>query len=75
MMKKRKPDDWPFAHLWSFAAKTASLFVASGWSEDIVDGLFAASISKVSELQRLIDTSASVLLLPDAHKAMVDLVE
>lgn len=75
MMKKRKPDDWPFAHLWSFAAQTASLFVASGWPADLVEGMFATSLTQASELQRLIDASASVLILPDAHKTMVELAE
>lgn len=75
VMKKRKPDDWPFAHLWSFAAKTAGLFVASGWPEELTESLFAASIADVAELQRLIDSSESVLILPDAHKSMVELAE
>ena len=72
-MKKRKPDDWPAAQLWSFAARTARLFVASGWPEDVTDELFAVPLASAAELQRLIDAAESVLILPDAQKVMVEL--
>ena len=72
-MKKRKPDDWPAAHLWAYAARTARLFVASGWPEEVADELFAVPLASPAELQRLIDAAESVLILPDANKAMVEL--
>jgi hypothetical protein len=73
VLAKRKPDDWPAAALWAFAAQRADLFVASGWSDDVTEGLFATPIASASEVQRLIDAAERVLVIPDAHKTMVEL--
>ena len=73
VLAKRKPDDWPAAALWAFAAGQASLFVASGWPDDVTEELFATPIASASEVQRLIDAAERVLVIPDAHKTMVEL--
>ena len=55
----------------SDAAKRASIFLASGYPDDVAEGLFATPIRTPSEVQRLIDTGGTVLLIPDAHKTTV----
>ncbi len=75
LLAKQKPDDWAAAALWVYAARSASLFLASGYPDDVAEGLFATPIRTRTEAQRLIDTGGSVLLIPDAHKAMVTVGE
>jgi len=71
-LHKKKPDDWAAAYLWCYAAnKAGSLYFASGYAEDVAEELFATPIAKASELQRLIDAGERVLVIPDAHRAMV----
>jgi nickel-dependent lactate racemase len=71
LLAKLKPDDWAACFLWAFAAKTHSLFLASGYSDNVAEELFATPIHTASEVQRLIDAGSKVLLIPDAHKTMV----
>ena len=71
LLEKEKPDDWAAAWLWAFAAKRHSLFLASGYPDDVVDELAATPIYTPGEVQRLIDSGGKVLLIPDAHKTMV----
>ena len=59
--------------LWVFAAKRGSLFLASGYPDDVAEELFATPIRTASEVQRLIDGGEKVLVIPDAHKTMVTL--
>jgi hypothetical protein len=71
LLAREKPDDWAAAWLWAFAAKNHSLFLASGYPDDVVDELFATPIYTAGEAQRLVDGGEKVLLIPDAHKTMV----
>ncbi|MFM8273680.1 MAG: lactate racemase domain-containing protein [Gemmata sp.] len=72
LLAKEKPEDWAAASLWVYAARAASLFLASGYPDEVAESLFATPILTPSEAQRLIDTTTGrVLLIPDAHKAMV----
>lgn len=71
LLEKEKPDDWVAAALWVYAAKRASIFLASGYPDDVAEELFATPIRTASEAQRLIDTGGRVLLIPDAHKMTV----
>ncbi len=71
LLARQKPDDWAAAALWVAAAKRASIFLASGYPDDVAEGLFATPIRTPSEVQRLIDTGGTVLLIPDAHKTTV----
>ncbi|OWK34740.1 lactate racemase domain-containing protein [Fimbriiglobus ruber] len=73
LLQKRKPDDWPAAALWAFAARQASLFVASRWAEDVTEELFATPVASAAEVQRLIDAAERVLIIPDANKTMVEI--
>jgi nickel-dependent lactate racemase len=71
LLANEKPQDWAAAALWALAARRASLFLASGYPDNVAEELFATPIARESEVQRLIDTGGSVLLIPDAHKMMV----
>lgn len=72
LFAKRKPDDWPAAALWAFAAEQAHLFVAAGWPNEVTEELFATPIASPAEVQRLIDAAERVLILPDAHKTLIE---
>jgi nickel-dependent lactate racemase len=72
LLAKEKPDDWMACALWVFAAKNHSLFLASGYPDDVVEQLFATPIHTPSEAQRLIDSGGRIAVIPDAHKAMVE---
>lgn len=69
---KRTPPDAAAAGLWAFAAGRASLFVAAGWGEDVTEDLFATALTTPAELQRLIDAAATVIVIPDANKSVVE---
>ena len=71
LIAKTKPEDAPAGRAWCFAAKTASLFFASQYPDEFVEELFATAVHGPAELQRLIDSGGDVLIIPDAHKAMV----
>ncbi len=71
LLAREKPDDWAAAALWVYAARSASVFFASGYPDNVSEELFTTPIRTLSETQRLIDTGGTVLLIPDAHKAMV----
>jgi nickel-dependent lactate racemase len=71
LLAHEKPEDLAAATLWALAAKRASLFLASGYPEEVAEELFATPIARESEVQRLIDTGGTVLLIPDAHKTTV----
>jgi nickel-dependent lactate racemase len=70
-LEKAKPDDWAASYLWAFAAKTASLFLASGYPDEVAEELFTTPVHSAGEVQRLIDAAESVLVVPDAHRSMV----
>ena len=74
-LAKDKPADWPACKLWCFAASRASLFLASEYPDELVEELFAAPLATPSEVQRLIDAAASVVVIADAHKAKLEIVE
>ncbi len=70
-LEREKPADWAACKQWVFAARTASMFVASGYPDDVVEELFATPLHTPAELQRLMDSAGSVLIIPDAHKSKV----
>ncbi len=71
LLAKEKPADWAACFLWAFAAKYHSLFLASGYPDNVAEELFATPIRTPNEVQRLIDGGERVLLIPDAHRMMV----
>ena len=72
-LTKATPDDRPAALLWCFAAKSAGVFLASGYPDEVAEELHATPIRTPSEVQRLIDAAGRVLVIPDAHQSMVTL--
>lgn len=75
LLAKEKPADWAASALWAFAAKKHSLFLASGFADDIAEELFTTPIHSASEAQRLIDSGNRVVVIPDANKMMVSIQE
>lgn len=70
-----KPAEPAAANLWVHAANNAHLFVKSGWPDELAEELFATPLHTVTELQRLIDAAKRVLILPDAHKTRVKVID
>ena len=68
---KDKPD-WASCKLWCRVASYASLFLASGYPDELAEELFTTPFRSPSELQRLVDAGGTVLVIPDAHKMMVE---
>lgn len=71
-LAREKPTDWAACRLWCKAAARASVFLASGYPDELVEELFATPLASPSEAQRLIDGAASIIVIPDAHKVKVD---
>lgn len=71
-LAEAKPDDWAACFLWAFAAKHASLFLASGYPDEVAEELFTTPLRTPAELQRLIDAAGSVLVIPDAQRSMIE---
>ena len=72
LLAREKPADWAACKLWCAAARHASLFLASRYRDELVEELFATPLKSASEVERLIDSAGSVLVIPDAHKAKVE---
>ena len=75
LLAKEKPDDRVACVLWVFAAKSHSVFLASGYPDGVAEELFTTPIHSPTEVQRLIDSGGRVLVIPDAHKTMVEVKE
>lgn len=75
LLAREKPADWAASLLWAYAAKNHSLYLASGLPDEIAEELFTTPIHSASEVQRLIDGSERVLVIPDANRMMVTLDE
>jgi nickel-dependent lactate racemase len=68
------PELLPAWH-WAGAAAQARVYLHSPMEEDAVERLFATPLDDPGQVQRLVDRAGSVLLLPDAHKALPVLEE
>jgi nickel-dependent lactate racemase len=71
LLNKLNPPDRAACVLWAWAARRASLFVASGLPDDTVEELFATALHTPAEVGRLAGAAAAVVVIPDAHKSMV----
>jgi len=60
---------------WALAANSHRLFVASAWTDDAVEELFAVPIHTPDEVQKLIDSAACVAILPEAHLVRIQIAE
>lgn len=72
-LAREKPDDWAAAHEWATAAGRARLFLGGGPADELADDLFAVPVADNSEVQRLADAAERLLIIPDAHRTLLDL--
>jgi hypothetical protein len=56
---------------WTLAANNHPIFIRSKWPDNTVEDLFASPIQTVEEVQKLIDQSNRVVLIPNAHLVSV----
>jgi hypothetical protein len=56
---------------WSLAANNHPIFIKSNWPDNTVEDLFASPIQSVEEVQKLIDRSNRVAVIPNAHLVCV----
>jgi hypothetical protein len=56
---------------WAGAADRARLYLLSGFEDQTVEDLFATPLQNGAQVQRLLDSGGSILILDDAHKARV----
>jgi nickel-dependent lactate racemase len=70
-LEKLNPPDRAACVLWAWAARRASLFLASGLPDGVVEELFATPLHTPAEAARLAAAADAVAVIPDAHKAMV----
>ncbi len=70
-LRHHRPEGWLDAMLWAMAALRARLYVAGVGEADFLEDLGATPLHRASELQRLIDLSASCLVLSDAHRMRI----
>jgi nickel-dependent lactate racemase len=70
-LERLNPPDRAACVLWAWAARRASLFLASGLPDEVVEELFATPLHTPAEAARLAAGANAVAVIPDAHKAMV----
>ena len=70
LLMKERPADLAAAYMWATAAQHARLYLLSGLPLEVVEGLFATPLAHASEVQRLLTSDSTCLLLPDAHKML-----
>jgi nickel-dependent lactate racemase len=67
---KEKPADLAEGFLWSSAAHKVKLYLLSRLPGDVVEEMFATPLEGPGQVSQLIDSDATCLILPDAHKAL-----
>jgi nickel-dependent lactate racemase len=72
-LAREQPDDWAAAYEWATAAGQSRLFVGGGAIDELADHLFAHPLTDNSEVQRLADAAQRLLIIPDAHRTLLDL--
>lgn len=70
-LNQLKPADPSAVFQWASVAERARIYLVSGMKPEIVEEMFATPICSVEEVQRLIDSADSCLILPEAHKSLV----
>jgi hypothetical protein len=62
-------------HQWADAAAHAHIYLLSPLPAETVEELFATPLESADQVARLIRGDGPVLLIPDAHKALVEVAE
>jgi len=70
-LNRLNPSDRAACVLWAWAARRASLFLASGLPDEAAEELFATPLRSPAEAARLAAGADAVAVILDAHKAMV----
>ncbi len=70
LLRRQAPADMAAAFQWASAAQRASIYLLSQMRAEAAEELFATPLDKASQVQRLLGSPGSCLLLPDAHKTM-----
>ena len=68
---RKSPTTGPRACSGHSPRRTTASILASGYPDEVAEELFTTPIRTASEVQRLIDGSEKVLLIPDANRMMV----
>jgi nickel-dependent lactate racemase len=70
LLRKQRPPDLAAALHWAGAARRAHLYLLSGLPQETAEELFATPLEHAGQVQRLLESEGTYLVLPDAHKVM-----
>jgi nickel-dependent lactate racemase len=69
-LRRKPPPDMAAGYLWASAAARASLFLLSRLPGEVSEELYATPLQNEDQVQRLLNSSGSQLILADAHKTL-----
>jgi nickel-dependent lactate racemase len=72
-LRPAPPPGFPAAVQWLEAVGRARVFLLSGLSDETAEALFTTPLNHARQVQRLVDPGGSVVILPDAHKLLVEI--
>jgi hypothetical protein len=70
LLRQSMPTDLAAAFQWASAAQQASIYLLSDMPSEVVEELFATPLELGAQVQRLLGSAGSFLVLPDAHKTL-----
>jgi nickel-dependent lactate racemase len=70
VLSRKPPPDMAAGYLWASAAARASLFLLSRLPAEVSEDLYATPLQDEGQVQRLLNSPGSHLILPDAHKTL-----
>jgi nickel-dependent lactate racemase len=75
LLEKQRPPDLAAALLWAGAVRKAHLYLLSGLPQETAEELFTTPLDHPGQVQRLLESDGTYLVLADAHKVMTVLEE
>jgi nickel-dependent lactate racemase len=75
LLRRENPADIRAAFQWATAVQKASLYLLSKLPDDTAEDLFATPLQQVRQVQRLLGTDGSCLVIEDADKTLAVLAE
>ena len=70
VLKEQRPPDLAAAFLWAGAARQAQVYLLSGLPAETAEELFTIPLEHAGQVQRLLESAGTYLVLEDAHKVM-----
>lgn len=70
LLREQTPADAPAVFQWASAAGKAHIYLLSGLDGETAEELFTTPLEHVNQVQRLLASEKSCLILPDAHQAL-----